>query len=139
MMSSWMGSHFTNDDLVKESRMIRDYDIELSFDGDRDGVAVYEFVLIPRPEAPVVWGKIVQEVRQDDLMPTWARYYDEDGELKRVFTFHDFQQKGGRLVPTRLKMSPTDKSGEYTEVTYKALRFDIEIPGRTFSLSALRK
>ena len=28
MGSSWMGSHFTNDDLVKESRMAEDYDFE---------------------------------------------------------------------------------------------------------------
>jgi len=60
MMASWIGSHFTNDDLVKESGLIRDYDIEIGFSGSREGVEVWEFVLTPRPEAPVVWGKMLQ-------------------------------------------------------------------------------
>ena len=58
MMGSWMGSHFTNDDLVKESRLIDDYEIEIEYEGLRDGVDVWEFLLVPLPEAPVVWGKI---------------------------------------------------------------------------------
>ena len=57
MMASWMGSHFTNDDLVKESRLIRDYDIEIAYEGEREGVEVYEFLLTPHPEAPVVWAR----------------------------------------------------------------------------------
>ena len=81
MMASWMGSHFTNDDLVKESRLVRDYDIMLGFAGARDGVEIWEFVLTPRPAAAVVWGRIVLEVRQGDLMPTWAKYYGDDGVL----------------------------------------------------------
>ena len=38
MMGSWMGSHFTNDDLVKESRLVEDYEIETTFDGTRGTV-----------------------------------------------------------------------------------------------------
>ena len=73
MMGSWMGSHFTNDDLVKESRIVDDYDFEISFEGEREGVEVWEFQLTPRPEAPVVWGRIDEQVRKADLMPTWVR------------------------------------------------------------------
>ena len=89
MSASWMGSHFTNDDLVKESRLIEDYEITLAYEGDRDGVDVWEFDLIPRPEAPVVWGTIRYQVRKDDTMPVYARYYDEDGALMRTLTFSD--------------------------------------------------
>jgi hypothetical protein len=139
MMAAWMGSHFTNDDLVKESRLIRDYEIQLSFEGPRNGVAVYEFTLMPLPQAPVVWGKIVMEVRKADLMPTWARYYAEDGELKRSMTFSDYRVMGGRLVPSVMRMVPEDKPEEYTEIRYTELQFDIQLPGDTFSLAALRK
>ena len=82
MSASWMGSHFTNDDLVKESRLIEDYEITLAYEGDRDGVVVWEFDLVPRPEAPVVWGRIAYQVRKADTMPTWARYFDEDMEAR---------------------------------------------------------
>ncbi len=139
MMASWMGSHFTNDDLVKESRLIRDYDIQLAFEGERNGAEIYEFAMSPHPEAPVVWGKILYEVRKKDLMPTWAKYYGEDGRLRRTLTFSRYRKMGRRLVPTQMRMVPHNKPGEYTEVLYTDLLLDIPIPDRTFSLSALRR
>ncbi len=138
MMGAWMGSHFTNDDLVKESRLIEDYDIEISFEGPRDGVEVWEFVLTPKPEAAVVWGRIEYQVRKDDLMPTWARYFDEDGELSRTMDFGDYRTMGGRLVPTLMNMQPEDKPGERTTVRYSEIQFDIDIDKSFFSLRALR-
>jgi outer membrane lipoprotein-sorting protein len=139
MMASWMGSHFTNDDLVKESRLIRDFDIQIAYEGEREGIEVYEFRLTPYPEAPVVWGQISYEVRQKDLMPTWAKYYGEDGQLKRTLTFSNYKVMGGRLIPSKLRMVPEDEPEEATEISYLDLEFDIPIPDQTFSLSALRR
>lgn len=116
MMASWMGSHFTNDDLVKESRLIRDYVIALSFAGECNGTAVYEFTLMPRADAAVVWEKIVLEVRQADLMPTWQRYEDEDGIVVRELMFSEYKMMESRFIPTRMVMRPLDKPGEQTEV-----------------------
>ncbi len=138
MMGAWMGSHFTNDDLVKESRMIRDYAITISFDGERDGTGVWEFTLTPLPEAAVVWGKILLEVRQADLMPVWQRYYDEEGKLVRTLTFSDYRQMDGRLIPARMEMRPVDKPEEYTVVTYRELAFDVPLEDAFFSLQRLR-
>jgi outer membrane lipoprotein-sorting protein len=139
MMASWMGSHFTNDDLVKESRLIRDYFITISFAGERNGAEVYEFTLTPKPEAAVVWGTVVLEVRQADLMPTWQRYYDEDDKLVRELAFSQYKMMGERLIPTRLVMQPVDKPGEQTAVTYDAITFDVEISKDTFSLRNLER
>jgi hypothetical protein len=138
MMGSWMGSHFTNDDLVKESRIIDDYDIEISFDGERDGVRVWEFELTPKPEAPVVWGRIEEQIRQADLMPTWVRYYDEGGELMRTMTFDGYQSMGGRLVPASMLVVPADKPNERTALLYHELEFDIDLEESFFSLRNLR-
>jgi len=138
MMGAWMGSHFTNDDLVKESRLIEDYEIEISHDGDRDGMTVWEFTLTPNPEAPVVWGYIEYQVRQDDMMPTWTRYYDEDGTLVRTMTFSDYRVMGGRLVPAVMELLPVDKPDERTLFRYSELEFDIDIDESFFSLRALR-
>jgi hypothetical protein len=125
MMGAWMGSHFTNDDLVKESRLVEDYDITIEFDGQRDGVEMWEFALTPKPEAPVVWGRITYQVRRRDLMPTWARYYDEDDKLVRTMTFGDYRPLGGRVVPAVMEVHPEDKPGERTMVRYDDLEFDI--------------
>jgi outer membrane lipoprotein-sorting protein len=139
MMASWMGSHFTNDDLVRESSMSRDYFITISYEGERNGSSVYEFTLIPKPDAAVVWGKLELEVRQDDLMPTWHRYYDEDGTLIRELTFSEYTLMGGRRVPTRLVMQPYDKPGEQTVIIYDDLAFDVPIQADTFSLRNLER
>ena len=139
MMASWMGSHFTNDDLVRESSMSRDYFITISYEGERNGISVYEFALIPKPDAAVVWGKLELEVRQDDLMPTWHRYYDEDGTLIRELTFSEYTLMGGRRVPTRLVMQPYDKPGEQTVIIYDDLAFDVPIQADTFSLRNLER
>jgi outer membrane lipoprotein-sorting protein len=138
MMGSWMGSHFTNDDLVKESRMIRDYAIETTFEGERDGVPAWEFTLIPHEDAAVVWGKIVLEVRQDDYMPTWQKYYDEEGELVRTLTFGDYREMDDRLVPTRMEVRPVDSPEEYTRITYADLDFNVDLDDGFFSLRNLR-
>jgi hypothetical protein len=138
MMGAWMGSHFTNDDLVKESRLIEDYDIVIVFEGDRAGVEVWEFELTPKPEAPVVWESIRYQVRKDDLMPLWARYFDEDGALVRTMTFSDFRVLGGRLVPVVMEVRPENKPDERTGVRYIELEFNIDIDRDFFSLRALR-
>ena len=138
MGGAWMGSHFSNDDLVRESQLIDDYDIELAFDGARDGVAVWEFRLTPKPEAAVVWGHLAFQVRQADYMPLWARYYDEDDALARTMEYREFADRGGRLVPTVMDMQPADKPAERTTVRYDELEFDIDIDESFFSLRALQ-
>lgn len=138
MMGSWMGSHFTNDDLVKESRIVDDYDFEIAFEGEREGVDVWEFVLTPHPEAPVVWGRVEEQVRKADLMPTWIRYYDDDGKLVRTMTFSGYQTMGGRLVPATMLVIPADKPDELTSLTYHELEFDIALDESFFSLRNLR-
>ncbi len=137
MGAAWMGSHFTNDDLVKESRLIEDYDIVIAFEGPRDGVDVWEFSLTPRPEAAVVWGRILYQVRKSDEMPIWVEYYDEQGTRVRTMTFEDYRQMGGRLVPAVMHVVPEDKPDERTTVRYEDLEFDIGLDESFFSLRNL--
>ena len=138
MAGAWMGSHFTNDDLVKESQLIEDYDIEATYDGERDGVTVWEFRLTPKPEAAVVWGYVDYQVRQADYMPLWARYYDEDGELARTMRWSEFRDLGGRFVPAVMEMRPAEKPDEHTRVVYNELEFNIDIEPSFFSLQSLK-
>jgi outer membrane lipoprotein-sorting protein len=138
MGGAWMGSHFTNDDLVQESQMIDVYDAEVAFDGERDGVMVWELRLTPKPEAAVVWGSLEFLVGQDDNLPRWAKYYDEDGELVRTMDYSEVTEFGGRLVPAVMNMQPADKPGERTTIRYEELDFDIEIDESFFSLRTLQ-
>ena len=139
MAGSWMGSHLTNDDLVKESQIVDDYDIAIAFDGEREGIAVWEFRLTPKAEAAVVWGHVEFQVRQRDTMPIWARYYDEDGGLARTMRYTEFKNLGDRTVPSVMQMYPEDKPGERTTIRYEELNFDIEIDRSFFSLQNLKR
>ena len=140
MGGAWMGSHFTNDDLVKESRLIDEYDIAIAFDGDdANGVAVWEFRLTPKPEAAVVWGFIEYRIRQRDDMPLWTKFYDEDGDLARTMEHGEYAEFGGRVVPGVMDMYPADKPGERTTIRYEELEFDIDVEPSFFSLRTLQR
>lgn len=139
MGGSWMGSHFTNDDLVKESRMADDYTHAVTFRGERGGVGVIDLTLTPKPEAAVVWGKVVVTVREGDWLPLGVDYYDEGLALTRSMAYTDPKAFGGRVLPARLVMKPADKPGERTEIVYHELRFDVELPGDFFTLRNLKR
>ncbi len=139
MMGSWMGSHLTNDDLVKEARLEEDYDAVISFEGERNGVNVIEFTLTPKPDAPVVWGRLMLRVMADSYMPLEERYYDEDMLLARTFTFGNMKMLGGRERPSVLRVVPEDRPDEYTEFVYETLDLNIPVSDAMFSISSLRR
>lgn len=134
-----MGSHFTNDDLVKESTIEDDYISSISFEGKREGVAIYELTSIPKPDAAVVWGKVVMEIKQESLSPYRALYYDEEGLLVRTMSFDQGRKIGKRMVPMRMTLQPEDKPKESTVIVYKDIAFDIPLKDSFFSLQNLQR
>lgn len=137
MMSSWMGSDFTNDDLVKEFTLLDDYTYEYAEVEDaRPGFLYIAFV--PREGLPVVWGKIVAAVRKDGYLPVWDRYYDEKGRLMRVINFREVKNLGGRLIPSVMEVVPQDKKGQKTLLRYIEAEFNRNVPDDVFSLRNLR-
>lgn len=139
MTGSWMGSHLTNDDLVKEARLEDDYEARISFEGIRDGQEVIEFTLIPKEDAAVVWGKLVLEVLADGYTPVQEIFFDEDMHVARTFTFTDMRMLAGRMRPAVMRVVPADKPEEYTEFVYESLELDIEISDHFFSVSNLKR
>ena len=134
MAGSWMGSHFSNDDLVKSNRLSEEFTYvkESLVDG------VYTIVCTAKPDAAVVWGKVVVKVRADKI-PLEVAYYDEDGELARKMTFSDVRDFDGRKVPATMLLVPADKPDEFTRITTTELDFDVKFDDRTFSLQALKE
>ena len=134
MSGAWMGSHFSNDDLVKSNRLADEftYEKESVVDG------VYTIVCTAKPDAAVVWGKVVVKVREDKI-PLEVGYYDEDGELARKLTFSDVRELGGRTVPATMLLEPADRPGEFTKITTTAMDFDVTFDDRTFSLQSLKE
>lgn len=138
MGGSWMGSHFTNDDLVRGNRLADSFDASVADGPVVDGQPTHLLTLVPRADAPVVWGKIEAVVRKSDLMPTSELFYDEDGKPARRLEFSEYTQAGGRSFPARMIMTPLDKPGEYTEVRFARIEFDIALDRNFFSLQQLQ-
>lgn len=138
MSASWMGSHFTNDDLVKDSRFSEDYDLQVSREGAREDPAMVVITCLPKPDAAVVWGKVVVTVRRSDYLPIQSRYFDEDMNLARTLAFSDIKNLGGRDIPGKMTVIPTDQPEEKTEVTYNAITFDLDLDNTLFSLRNLQ-
>ena len=139
MMQPWMGSDFTNDDLVKESSLVNDYDHRVVDREASAGVSLYVVEAVPKPDAAVVWGRIVLKARTADFIPVSEEFYDERGQLIRVMTFSGVRTLGGRLIPTRWEMRPTAKPGNWTAVVLKSARYDAPIDSDVFTQSNLQK
>lgn len=139
MAASWMGSHFTNDDLVKESRMAEDYTFEITFIGEDQGEEVVEVTCHPKPEAAVVWGKVLVRARLKGYLPLFIKYFDEDLRLARTMTFFRVSELGGRLLPALVTMVPEDKPEESTIINYEKMEFDIGLDDDFFSLRTLQR
>jgi len=138
MLQPWMGSDFSNDDLVKESSMVEDYTHTLTGTETLGGAPAYRVQSVPKPDAPVVWGKVVYFIGVADRQPLKQEYYDERGELIKVMSFSDVQLRGGRRIPTRWTMQPVAKTGHRTVMRIHEITFDQPIDGGVFTQANLR-
>ncbi|MFH1130677.1 MAG: outer membrane lipoprotein-sorting protein [Pseudomonadota bacterium] len=145
---SWMGSHFSNDDLVKETKLAHHFHCKVlkKWPGQTESgkhATFYNIELRPKPTAPVAWGKIVYQVwEQNDLvMPIRAEYFQKTDHKKPVrwMTFSEVKHLGGRLVPSKFKIELASKTGEYTQIVYQKLKFDVAIPSTKFTEQELRR
>lgn len=137
LSESWMGSHFTNDDLMRETSYDDDYDSEISW-ATRDGARYLRVTMTPRPDAPVVYTKLVFLLTADDWTPVLWEYWDE-GEVVRTMRFEDIRDIGGRALPTRLILQPADDPDQRTEMRYDVLELDVEVDDDLFTRRGLRR
>ncbi|MCW5908010.1 MAG: outer membrane lipoprotein-sorting protein [Chitinophagales bacterium] len=138
MAQSWMGTDFTNDDLVKESSITNDYDQTIVGNDNVLGRECWKLQLIPKPNAAVVWGKVLIWIDKKDYLQLKTQSYDEDGELVNTMISSEIKMMGGRLMPTQMEMTPADKPGNKTIITYKSLTFDQPISDDFFSTQNMK-
>ncbi len=135
MMSSWMGSDFTNDDLMRESSWEKDYDVSA---GPVQNGKV-DLIFTPKPEAPVTWQKVVTSIDLEARLPLEQAFFDEKGRKVRVLIFDEVKELDGRMIPSRMTLKPLLKEGHLTVVTYQELKFDVGLNKGFFSKSELKR
>ena len=137
MMNSWMGSDFSNDDLVKENTLAHNFISKLEAH-PTEAEKLYFIVLKPKEDTVTVWGKISISLRRSDFMPVEQIYYDEQGEKKRVMEFREIQQMGGKMIPAVMEMRTLKKNSK-TLIRYKSIIFNPEFTENIFSFNRLRR
>jgi outer membrane lipoprotein-sorting protein len=137
LSESWMGSHFTNDDLVRETSFLDDYDAVVE-SVEREGTPFLQATLTPKPDAPVVYSHLVFLVTVDGWIPVRTEYYD-DGKLIRIMEFERVQTIAGKQIPMRMILRPVDRPEEETVVEYLELQLDIPVDENLFTRQGLRR
>lgn len=136
MLGSWMGTDFTNDDLVKESSLRKDFTAQL--DRRSETPPGWWITLAVKPDVVGRWARIDLLI-SDQQLPVEERHYDRKSRLARTMLFDDVKVLGGRRLPTRIALVPADSVGQRTEMRYLDVQFDIPIPDDMFSLSRLER
>ncbi len=142
MHSAWEGSDFTYEDIVKADSIVKDYTHKVLSQAKEPGRTVYKIEATPKPDAPVVWGKVVSEValyEDGAVVPVREEDYSERGELIRTIQLSQVKKMGGRLVPTRLECDPASKKAQRTVLVYHELDFDVPLKDSFFNYQRLQK
>lgn len=133
MSQGWMGSDYTNDDILKESSLVNDYTHEIIGDETIAGRECYRIKMVTKEDAPVIWGHQVRWIDKKDFLVLKAELYDEDGFLVRTETGSDIRTMDGRVIQTKIELSPAEEPGNKTILVIREMKFNIQVQESFFS------
>jgi len=139
MSQSWMGSDFTNDDLVRESSTLEDYDHSILREETLDDRETWVLELIPKPDAAIVWGKVLMWVDKEHYILLKEENYDQRGQVENTIHFSEISEIGSRVFPMKMLLQPADNPDQKTIMEYQKLEFDIDIDKSFFTQQNMRR
>lgn len=139
MLQSWLGSDFTNDDVVRADSLVVDYDHHIVEEPEEDGVGYWIVEAVPRPHAPVVWGKVVFKIAKENFVPVRVEYYDEENTVVKYYVTADVREIEGRHVATFTEMHDATRPGHTTSLRYDEITFSPGLGPETFTLRNLER
>ncbi len=139
MSQGWMGSDYTNDDILKESSVVNDYVHEIVGEETIDGRLCYRIKMVAKEDAAVIWGHQVRWIDKKDFLFLKSELYDEDGYLVRTESGSDIKLMDGRLIPSRIELVPTEEEGHMTIIEMKEMSFNEPIEDSFFSQQNMKR
>ena len=139
MSQGWMGSDYTNDDILKESSVLNDYTHELVGEEEMEGRLCYKIKLVAREDAAVIWGHQIRWIDKKDFLFLKSELYDEDGYLVRTETGSEIKRMDDRLIPTRIELVPAEEEGQMTIIEMKEMKFNEAIQESFFSQQNMKR
>lgn len=139
MSQGWMGSDYTNDDILKESSVVNDYVHEILGEEEIEDRLCYKIKMVAKEDAAVIWGFQIRWIDKKDFLFLKSELYDEDGYLIRTELGKEIKSMGGRLIPTRLEIIPEEEEGQLTLVEIKEIEFNTPIKDSFFSQQNMKR
>ncbi len=139
MMQSWMGSDFNNNDLIRESSIVTDYNHSLISSETINGEPCHKIEMTPKPDAPVVWSKVITWIHKEENYQLKSKFYGENGDLVDVIKFSNVREVDNRRIPTKLTMIPKDKEDHKTILNYENIDYGVNVEPGFFSKQNMRK
>jgi outer membrane lipoprotein-sorting protein len=139
MSQGWMGSDYTNDDILKESSVVNDYDHEIVAEEEYDGRICYKIKMVAKEDAAVIWGHQVRWIDKKDFLFLKSELFDEDGYLVRTELGSEIKTMDGRLIPTRIELIPAEEEGQMTIIEMKEMKFNEPIEESFFSQQNMKR
>jgi outer membrane lipoprotein-sorting protein len=133
MSQGWMGSDYTNDDILKESSVVNDYNHEIVGNETIAGRDCYKIKMVAKENASIIWGHQLRWVDKNDYLVLKAELFDEDGVLVRTETGSDIKTMDGRVIQTKIELTPADEPGNKTIIEIKEMKFNIAVQESFFS------
>lgn len=139
MSQGWMGSDYTNDDILKESSVVNDYDHEVVAEEEYEGRTCYKIKMVAKEDAAVIWGHQVRWIDKTDFLFMKSELYDEDGYLVRTELGSEIKTMDGRLIPTRIELIPAEEEDQKTVIEMKEVKFNDPIKDSFFSQQNMKR
>ncbi len=139
LSQGWMGSDFSNDDILKESSVVVDYNHSLKGSEILESKDCYIIELTPKEDAAVVWGKVIKWISKEDYLQLKSEYYDEDNYLIKTEKASKIKKMDDREIPTYLEIIPEDEKGNKTIVIIESMKFNIELEDSFFSQQNMKR
>ena len=139
MSQGWMGSDYTNDDILKESSIINDYVHEIIGEEEIEGRLCYKIKMVAKEEAAVIWGHQIRWIDKKDFLFLKSELYDEDAYLVRTETGSEIKIMDGRLIPSRIELVPAEEEGHKTVIEMREMKFNEPIKDSFFSQQNMKR
>ena len=139
MSQGWMGSDYTNDDILKESSVVNDYVHEIIGEEELEGRLCWKIKMTAKEDAAVIWGHQIRWIDKKDFIFMKSELYDEDGYLVRTELGTEIKMMDGRLIPSRIELIPEEEEGHKTIIEMKEIKFNEPIKDSFFSQQNMKR
>jgi len=139
MSQGWMGSDYTNDDILKESSVVNDYNHMIVGEEEYEGRLCYKIKMVAKEDAAVIWGHQVRWIDKKDFLFMKSELYDQDGYLVRTELGSEIKAMDGRLIPTRIELIPAEEENQKTIIEIKEIQFNEAMEDAFFSQQNMKR